>query len=71
MFIIDTIKTLVTVFKAKKFIKEHEDMRFKVKTLINKVQTSLNFLKANRDELQKRVDDTLATLEMLKGMAKK
>ena len=71
MFLIDTIKSIVAINKANKFIKEHEDTVNKVKNLVANVQKGINFLKANRDDIQKAIDKAEAVVEKLKGIINK
>lgn len=71
MFLIDTIKSIVAINKANKFIKEHEDTVNKVKNLVANVQKGINFLKANRDDIQKAIDKAEVVVEKLKGIINK
>lgn len=71
MFLIDAIKSVQAFSKASKFIKEHEDVVAKVKTLITNVQKGINFLKDNRDDIQKAIDKAETVVEKLKGIINK
>lgn len=71
MFLIDTIKSIVAINKANKFIKEHEDTVNKVKNLVANVQKGIKFLKDNRDEIQKAIDNAETVVEKLKGIINK
>jgi len=71
MFLIDAIKSVQAFSKASKFIKEHEDTVNKVKNLVANVQKGINFLKANRDDIQKAIDKAEVVVEKLKGIINK
>ena len=71
MFLIDAIKSVRAFSKARKFIKEHEDTVNKVKNLVANVQKGINFLKANRDDIQKAIDKAEVVVEKLKGIINK
>lgn len=71
MFLIDAIKSVQAFSKASKFIKEHEDIVNKVKNLVANVQKGINFLKANRDDIQKAIDKAEVVVEKLKGIINK
>lgn len=71
MFLIDAIKSVRAFSKASKFIKEHEDTVNKVKNLVANVQKGINFLKANRDDIQKAIDKAEVVVEKLKGIINK
>ena len=71
MFLIDAIKSVQAIRKANKFIKEHEDTVNKVKNLVANVQKGINFLKANRDDIQKAIDKAEVVVEKLKGIINK
>lgn len=71
MFLIDAIKSVQAFSKASKFIKEHEDTVNKVKNLVANVQKGINFLKANRDNIQKAIDKAEVVVEKLKGIINK
>lgn len=71
MFLIDAIKSAQAFSKASKFIKEHEDTVNKVKNLVANVQKGINFLKANRDDIQKAIDKAEVVVEKLKGIINK
>ena len=65
MFLIDAIKSV------RAFSKEHEDTVNKVKNLVANVQKGINFLKANRDDIQKAIDKAEVVVEKLKGIINK
>lgn len=71
MFLIDAIKSVQAIRKANKFIKEHEDTVNKVKNLVANVQKGINFLKDNRDDIQKAIDKAEVVVEKLKGIINK
>lgn len=71
MFLIDAIKSVQAFSKASKFIKEHEDTVNKVKNSVANVQKGINFLKANRDDIQKAIDKAEVVVEKLKGIINK
>lgn len=71
MFLIDAIKSVQAIRKANKFIKEHEDTVNKVKNLVANVQKGINFLKDNRDDIQKAIDKAETVVEKLKGIINK
>ena len=71
MFLLDTIRTLKSINKAKKFVQEHESVIDQVKAMITRVQTGINFLKDNRDEIQERIDEAEAVVERLWRIIKK
>lgn len=71
MFLIDAIKSVRAFSKASKFIKEYEDTVNKVKNLVANVQKGINFLKANRDDIQKAIDKAEVVVEKLKGIINK
>jgi len=71
MFLIDAIKSVQAFSKASKFIKEHEDTVNKVKNLVANVQKGIKFLKDNRDEIQKAIDNAETVVEKLKGIINK
>lgn len=71
MWLIDTIKSIGAINKANKFIKEHEDTVNKVKNLVANVQKGIQFLKDNRDEIQKAIDNAETVVEKLKGIINK
>ena len=71
MFLIDAIKSVQAFSKASKFVKEHEDLVSKVKALIANAQKGINFLKDNRDDIQKAIDKAETVVEKLKGIINK
>ena len=65
MFLLETIRTLKSINKAKKLMQENEDVIDQVKASIVRVQNGIHFLEEYKDNIQERIDEAEAVVERL------
>ena len=65
MFLLDTIRTLKSINKAKKLMQDNEDVIDQVKASIVRVQNGIHFLEEHKDNIHERIDVAEAVVERL------
>lgn len=68
MNLLDTFKAVSAINQANEFIKNHEDMINRVKSLVKNVQNAISFLEAKKDIIQEQINKAKVLIEKLKGI---
>ena len=56
MNLLDTFKAVSAINQANEFVKNHEDMINRVKSLVKNVQHAISFLEATKDIIQEQIN---------------
>ena len=68
MNLLDTFKAVSAINQANEFVKNHEDMINRVKSLVKSVQNAISFLEAKKDIIQEQINKAKVLIEKLKGI---
>ena len=68
MNLLDTFKAVNAINQANEFVKNHEDMINRVKSLVKNVQNAISFLEAKKDIIQEQINKAKVLIEKLKGI---
>ncbi len=68
MNLLDTFKAVSAINQANEFVKNHEDMINRVKSLVKNVQNAISFLEAKKDIIQEQINKAKVLIEKLKGI---
>ena len=68
MKLLDTFKAVSAINQANEFVKTHEDMINRVKSLVKNVQNAISFLEAKKDIIQEQINKAKVLIEKLKGI---
>ena len=68
MNLLDTFKAVSAINQANEFVKNHEDMINRVKSLVKNVQNAISFLELKKDIIQEQINKAKALIEKLKGI---
>ena len=68
MKLLDTFKAVSAINQANEFVKTHEDMINRVKSLVKNVQNAISFLELKKDIIQEQINKAKALIEKLKGI---
>ena len=68
MNLLDTFKAVSAINQANEFVKTHEDMINRVKSLVKNVQNAISFLEAKKDIIQEQINKAKVLIEKLKGI---